>query len=75
MDEDRIAKLLEELRDLQREHMAAYRQALATQAESVALQRAALGRTRPFLRAIGVVIAIVLVIVLVLLMFVLRRYT
>jgi hypothetical protein len=41
----------------------------------VALQRAALGRTRPFLRAIGVVIAIVLVIVLVLLVFVLRRYT
>ena len=75
MDEDRIARILEEIRDLQRQHTDAYQQALRAQAESVELQRSAVGRARGLLAALGVVIAIVLVIVLVLLAYVLRRYT
>lgn len=75
MDDDRVVRLLEEIRDLQREHTVAYRQALRTQAESVELQRSAVGRTRPLYRAIGVVLALVLAIVVVLLVYVLRRYT
>jgi hypothetical protein len=77
MDEDRIVRILEEIRDLQRQHAAAYQQALHAQAESVELQRAAVGRARRLLAAIGVVIAIVLVLVLVLVLlaYVLRRYT
>lgn len=75
MDEDRIARILEEIRDLQREHADAYQQALRAQAASVELQRSAVGRARRLLAALGVVIALVLVIVLVLLAYVLRRYT
>jgi cell division protein FtsL len=74
MDEDRIARLLEEIRDLQRQHLQAYGQALENQQEAIRMQRDGVGRARKLLAAVGVVIAIVLVIVLVLLRYILKHY-
>jgi cell division protein FtsL len=74
MDEDRVARLLEEIRDLQRQHFATYRQALDNQQEAVRMQREGMTRARKLLWAVGVVIAIVLVMVLVLLRYILRHY-
>ena len=39
MDDERIVKLLEEIRDLQRQHVENYKEALANQAESIRLQK------------------------------------
>ena len=74
MDEDRIARLLEEIRDLQRQHLQAYGRALENQQEAIRMQREGAGRARKLLAAVGVVIAIVLVMVLVLLRYVLKHY-
>jgi hypothetical protein len=74
MDEDRLARLLEEIRDLQRQQVEAYARALTNQQEALRLQREGLGRARKLLAAVGVVIAIVLVMVLVLFRYILRHY-
>lgn len=74
MDEDRVARLLEEIRDQQRQHFEAYRQALDNQQEAIRLQREGIGRARKLLAGVGVVIAIVLVMVLILLRYILRQY-
>lgn len=74
MDEDRVARLLEEIRDQQRQHFEAYRQALGHQQEAIRLQREGIGRARKLLAGVGVVIAIVLVMVLILLRYILRHY-
>jgi hypothetical protein len=74
MDEDRVARLLEEIRDQQRQHFEAYRQALDNQQEAIRLQREGIGRARKLLAGVGVVIAIVLVMVLILLRYILRHY-
>jgi hypothetical protein len=74
MDEDRIARLLEEIRDQQRQHYEVYRRALDDQQEAVRIQREGIGRARKLLVAVGVVIAIVLVMVLILLRYILRHY-
>ena len=74
MDEDRIARLLEEIRDQQRQHYEVYRRALDDQQEAVRIQREGIRRARKLLVAVGVVIAIVLVMVLILLRYILRHY-
>ena len=74
MDEDRVARLLEEIRDQQRQHFEVYRRALDDQQEAVRLQREAIGRARKLLVGVGIVIVIVLVMVLILLRYILRHY-
>ena len=39
MDEDRVVRLLEEIRDLQRQHLESYQRALKNQEESIAMNR------------------------------------
>lgn len=74
MDEDRIARVLEEIRDLQRRHVEAHERALSNQQDAVRLSREGMGRVRRLLAGIGVVIIIVLGIVLVLLKYVIQHY-
>ena len=73
-EDDRLAHVLEEIRDLQRQQVEAYSRALTNQQEALRLQREGMGRARKLLTAIGVVIAIVLVMVLILLRYILQRY-
>jgi hypothetical protein len=75
MDEDRLARLLEEIRDLQRQQVDAYARALANQQEALRLQREGMGRARKLLGGIGVILAIVFIMVLVLLQYILQHYT
>ena len=44
MDDDRIVKVLEEMRDLQRQHLAQYQEAVRNQQEAIAIQRQATRR-------------------------------
>jgi type VI protein secretion system component VasF len=74
MDEDRVARLLEEIRDLQRQQVDAYARALSNQEQAVRMQQQGLGRARKLLALVGVVIVIILVIVLLLLRYILRHY-
>ena len=74
MDEDRLARVLEEIRDLQRQQVEAYARALTNQEEALRLQRHGMGRARKLMAAIGVIIGIVLVMALVLLRYILRHY-
>ena len=74
MDEDRVARVLEEIRDLQRRHIEAYERALDNQQEAVRLQREGMDRAKKPLVAIGVAIILVLGVVLVLLRYVLKHY-
>ena len=46
MPDDRVIQLLEEIRDLQRQHVQRYSEALRNQQESIRLQQAALRRVR-----------------------------
>lgn len=74
MDEDRVAQVLEEIRDLQRRHVDAYERALSNQQDAVRVQREGMGRVRKLLAGIGIVIILVLGVVLVLLRYVLQHY-
>ena len=74
MDEDRVARVLEEIRDLQRRHIEAYERALDNQQEAVRLQREGMDRAKKPLVAIGVAIILVLGVVLALLRYVLKHY-
>jgi hypothetical protein len=74
MDEDRVARLLEEIRDLQRQQVEAYARALTNQQEALRLQREGMSRARKLLGVVGVITAIILIMVLVLLRHVLRHY-
>lgn len=74
MDEDRVVRLLEEVRDLQRQQVEAYARALGNQQESVQMQREAIARGRKLQGAVGIVIVIVLVTVIVLLRYVITHY-
>ncbi|MGH7527973.1 MAG: hypothetical protein ACREMX_14865 [Gemmatimonadales bacterium] len=68
MNDDRVVRLLEELRDLQRQHAQNYQEALRNQAESIQLQRSAVGRMRALMVAVSIalVLAVVAVLALVL---------
>jgi hypothetical protein len=74
MDEDRISRLLEEIRDLQRRQLEAQERVLENQHEAIRVQRAGAGRARKLMGAIAIVIAIVLIIVLLLLRYILKYY-
>ena len=58
MTEDRIVRVLEEIRDLQRQHMERYGEALRNQQESIRLQQAGLRRVRVILGFAGVVLVL-----------------
>jgi hypothetical protein len=49
MNDDRVLRVLEEMRDLQRQNVANYQEALRNQQESIQLQQAALRRVRTIL--------------------------
>jgi hypothetical protein len=74
MDDARLIKVLEEIRDLQRQQVEAYGRALANQQEALRRQQAGLGRARGLIAGVAAVIILVIIIVLVLLRFVLRHY-
>jgi CHASE3 domain sensor protein len=62
MNDDRMVRLLEEMRDLQRQHVDSYREALLNQAESIKLQQEAMKRVRMILVLAGVGLVLVLVV-------------
>ena len=62
MNDDRVVRLLEEMRDLQRQHVESYREALRNQAESIRLQQVALRRIRLVLGFAAVALILVLVV-------------
>ena len=68
MSDERIVRLLEEIRDLQRTHAERYGEALRNQEESIRLQQAGLRRVRVVLAfaTIAVVLAVAMLVMLVL---------
>ena len=74
MSDDRVVQVLEEVRDLQRQLLAAYGQALENQREAIRTQRDAARRARTMLGVVGVILLFVFVMVVVLLRYVLRHY-
>jgi len=73
MTDDRVASLLEEIRDAQRQ--AAYGRALENQQDAIRMQREGVRRARVLLGVIGVILLFVFVMVLVLLRYVVRHYS
>jgi uncharacterized membrane protein YidH (DUF202 family) len=67
-------QVLEEVRDLQRQLLAAYGQALDNQREAIRTQREGVRRARLLLIGIGVILAFVFIMVLVLFRYILRHY-
>jgi hypothetical protein len=57
MNEERIVKLLEQIRDLQTWHLEDYREAMKFQKETVAIQRKAVARAR-IVQLVAVVVVI-----------------
>jgi hypothetical protein len=68
MTDERIARLLEEIRDLQRQHAERYGEALRNQEESIRLQQAAMGRVRVILAiaAVALLLAVTMLVMLLL---------
>jgi hypothetical protein len=68
MTNDRMIQLLEEIRDLQRQHGERYGEALRNQQESIRLQQAGLRRVRVILAfaTIAVVLAVAMLVLLLL---------
>ena len=58
MTDDRIVQLLEEIRDLQRQHVANYQEALRNQQEAIGIQRAATRRVMRFATALMVLVVV-----------------
>ena len=56
MSEEQVAKLLEEIRDLQKLHVENYKDALKNQQESIELQRQAVRRQRIALLVLGAIV-------------------
>jgi hypothetical protein len=74
MDEERTERLLEEIRDLQRQQVEAYGRALANQEQALRAQREVMGRARKLTAVVGIIIVLVLIMVLVLLRYVVSHY-
>jgi hypothetical protein len=74
MTDDRVVQVLEEVRDLQRQLLAAYGQALENQREAIRTQRETARRARMMLGVVGVILLFVFVMVVVLLRYVLRHF-
>lgn len=68
MNDERIIRLLEEIRDLQRHHAERYGEALRNQEESIRLQQAGLRRVRVVLAfaTVAVILAVTMLVMLVL---------
>jgi hypothetical protein len=68
MNDDRIVRLLEEIRDLQRQHAERYGEALRNQEESIRLQQAGLRRVRVILgfATVAVILAVTMLVMLLL---------
>jgi hypothetical protein len=68
MSDERVIRLLEEIRDLQRQHAERYGEALRNQEESIRLQQAGLRRVRVVLAfaTIAVVLAVTMLVILLL---------
>jgi hypothetical protein len=62
MNDDRIVKLLEEIRDLQRQHVANYQDALRNQQEAIGMQRAATRRVMRYATILMVMLALLIVV-------------
>jgi hypothetical protein len=75
MTDDRIVRVLEEIRDLQRQHVERYGEALRNQQESIRLQQAGLRRVRVILGFAAVVLVLALGTLLLLLVRVVGRYS
>jgi hypothetical protein len=73
MNDDRVIRLLEEIRDLQRKHVERYGEALSNQQESIRLQQAGLRRVRVILGFAAVVLIMAVGVLLLLLMRVMAR--
>ena len=58
MTDDRLVHLLEEIRDLQKEHAVKYGEALRNQQESIRLQQAGLRRVRMIMAFATVVLVL-----------------
>ncbi len=56
MADEQVVKLLEEIRDLQKQHLARYGEALQNQREAIANQKNAIRRSRIVLLVIGVTV-------------------
>ena len=56
MADEQVLKLLEEIRDLQKQHLARYGEALQNQREAIANQTNAIRRSRIVLLVIGLVV-------------------
>jgi hypothetical protein len=67
MTDERAIRLLEEIRDLQRQHVERYGEALRNQQESIRLQQAALRRVRVILgfAAAALVLAVGMLVLLI----------
>jgi hypothetical protein len=74
MTDDRIARLLEEIRDLQRQHGERYGEALRNQQESIRLQQTGLRRVRVILGFAVVVLVLAVGMLVLLLVRVLARF-
>jgi hypothetical protein len=72
--DERVVRVLEEVRDLQRQLLAAYGQALENQREAIRTQRETTRRARMLLGVVGVILLFVFVMVVVLLRYVVRHY-
>jgi hypothetical protein len=68
MSDERVIRLLEEIRDLQRQHAERYGEALRNQEESIRLQQPGLRRVRVVLAfaTIAVVLAVTMLVLLLL---------
>jgi hypothetical protein len=64
MTDDRIITLLEEIRDLQRQHAANYQEALRNQQEAIGIQRAATRRVMRFATALMVLVVVLVAVFL-----------
>lgn len=56
MPDDQVLRLLQEIRDLQKQHLQHYQDALANQREAIATQKQAVQRSRRLLLVIGVIV-------------------
>jgi CHASE3 domain sensor protein len=68
MTDDRMIRVLEEIRDLQRQHAERYGEALRNQEESIRLQQAGLRRVRVILAfaTIAVILAVTMLVLILL---------
>jgi len=73
MNDDRVVRLLEEIRDIQRQHAERYGEALHNQQESIRLQQAGLRRVRVILGFAAVVLIMAVGVLLLMLMRVMAR--